>query len=233
LSSSCTTALGAVTANADANACLSPSSLISLAVGSANTSIIDPINTWVTNVCTRGACSNDTLAAIVTNITAGCSSELGTFGFDSSQTSTIISTVQEAYPTVRKVVCLKDGDTYCVTETLNNLQTSLGTTLSLSNIVSLFGSDDTQIPSNITCSDCSKAAYSIVKADYPALVSDDESDVQAECGASFTDGSSPSGISQTAPSGFAATSTDNDSAWGFRIGGQFAAVSAFLAVLLA
>ena len=107
VSSGCTSALGSIATNPDSEACLSPSSLVSIFIGSSDSSVIDPINNWLNSICTVGSCSNATLAAIVTNITSGCPSELGTLGYDAYQPQALIDIVQDAYPTVRQVLCLK------------------------------------------------------------------------------------------------------------------------------
>jgi len=201
LSSGCTTALAQVAANPDAAACLSPSSLIPLFVGSGNTSIVDPINTWLTNICAAAPCSNATLSAVVTTVASGCSTDLPSLG--SGSTATVIQSVQQMYPTVRKVVCLKDGNTNCITQTLTNAQNILGP-LSINKIIDLVANPLTSLPGNITCTNCTKAAYNIINQDIPSLGTADASDLQAQCGSSFTDGTTPVGISQSASSAGAA-----------------------------
>ncbi|KAJ3733457.1 hypothetical protein DFJ43DRAFT_1067231 [Lentinula guzmanii] len=209
LSSQCTSALAQIATNSS-SACLSPSSLIPIITASANTSIVSSVDSWLSNVCAVGPCSNDTLSAIVTNLTAGCGTELSTLGFSSSDTATLISTVQEFYPTVRQVACLKDGNTNCVTETLTNLQDAVGN-LSLTNIAALVASgNSTSIPSNVTCSNCVKAAYNTVDTAFPGLLDSENSTIQGECGTSFTDGSTPSGIVESASN--SSSSSDSNSA---------------------
>ncbi|KAF9474545.1 hypothetical protein BDN70DRAFT_866068 [Pholiota conissans] len=193
LSTGCTNTLAAVAQNADAAACLSPGSLITLATGGVNASIIAPINTWLTAICGAPACSNDTLAAVVQNVTTGCSTELSSLGLTSDISSSITPLVQQYYPTVRKVVCLKDGSTNCVTQTLTNIQNAVGN-LSISNIAQIIANPPSTIPANVSCTDCIKAAYNVINHDVPSLVSDSASSLQSQCGASFTDGTTPSNI---------------------------------------
>ncbi|KAK0454927.1 hypothetical protein EV421DRAFT_462675 [Armillaria borealis] len=198
LSTGCVAALSAVSADPEASICLSLSTLIPL-FGNGNTSIVDPVNTWVSNVCSVGPCSNDTVAAVVGNLTSGCSTELATIGLNTSETDQNIVTAQEAYPTVRRILCLQDSDTYCVTETLRGIESSVGT-LSVNRIVSFLGGQASfsSLPSNVTCSNCTKAAYNILQEAYPALVNNGTESIQSQCGEAFTDGSSPSGITETA-----------------------------------
>ncbi|KAJ3844711.1 hypothetical protein F5878DRAFT_655626 [Lentinula raphanica] len=208
LSSQCTSALAQIALNSS-TACIAPSTLIPIITASANTSIVGPVDSWLTNVCQVAPCSNDTLAAIVTNVTSGCGTELSALGFSSSDTATLISTVQEFYPTVRQVACLEDGNTNCVAETLTNLQDAVGN-LSLTNIASLVASGNTtSLPSNVTCSNCVKAAYNTVNTAFPGLLDSENSTLQGECGTSFTDGSTPSGIVESASG---SSSSDSNSA---------------------
>ncbi|KAI3618582.1 hypothetical protein WG66_016504 [Moniliophthora roreri] len=218
LSQQCTSALASVASNPEAGACLAPAQLVSIVAGDGNSSIVEPIDAWLNSsvfneiidylfsdqshhrVCAVAPCNNETISAIVTNVTAGCTRELSLFGYDSSQNAAIIATVQQVYPTARKVVCLKDGNTNCVTQTLTNIQNTVGT-LSPNNIVDIVANNSTQASllnaQNITCTNCIKAAYNTINTDFP-LGSDAQSELQQQCGASFTDGQNPSGISQTA-----------------------------------
>ncbi|KAK0212786.1 hypothetical protein DFS33DRAFT_65888 [Desarmillaria ectypa] len=186
LSSGCVAALSVVSADPEASICLSLSSLIPL-FGNADASIVGPINTWVSNVCSVGSCSNDTIAAVVGNLTSGCGTELSTIGFDTSQTKQNIVTAQEAYPTVRRILCLQDSNTYCVTETLRVIESSVGT-LSVNRIVSLVGEQSgfSSLPNNVTCSNCAKAAYNILKDADPDLANNGTESIQSQCGESFT-----------------------------------------------
>jgi len=193
LSANCTSALTAIAANPDASSCLSPGSLISLFVGNGSASIIDPVNSWLNNICGAVPCSNATLSSVVANVTSGCSSELSALGVSTS-TDTLTSTVQSVYPTVRNVVCLKDSSTNCVTQTLTNLQNILGT-LTVSNVVSHVEKEaQTSFPTNVTCTDCVQAAYNVINQQFPSVASQELSTLESQCGSSFVDGSTPSGI---------------------------------------
>ncbi|KAJ7594410.1 hypothetical protein C8J56DRAFT_436732 [Mycena floridula] len=205
LSSTCTSALASVAGNADASACIAPSALISLVVNGEDTSIVTPVNTWLTDMCSAPSCSNDTLSAIVANVTTGCGTELAALGYSTSQSSDILATIQAAYPTVRNVLCLSDSGTNCITQTLQNIQTAVGGTLSVNKIVSLAAnSTSVNIPSNVTCTNCVKQAYNVVQASFPSLIGGETSTLQTQCGASFTDGQQPAGITQTASTATAA-----------------------------
>lgn len=90
---------------------MSPGSLVTAFLGSSNSSVVDPINNWLTNLCGSPACTNDTLSAIVNNATTGCATELSALGFnaaDSGAKDQVTAAVETYYPTVRKVICLKE-----------------------------------------------------------------------------------------------------------------------------
>jgi len=212
ISSNCSTTLENILASPDAT-CLNPSGLVTAVAGAnSSSSVISPINTWLTGLCAQPACSNSTLAAVVANVTSGCSTELSAAGLDGIDAGTLTSYVQEFYPAVRQAVCLKDSSdsTLCATELLTDLQTSLGTTLSLSNIVKVVPeiiAGTVTVPNNVTCSDCVKGVYNIVQQQVPSLVEGSvASGVASSCGATFTNGANPTEITEIATTATAAAS---------------------------
>ncbi|KAF5361057.1 hypothetical protein D9756_005000 [Leucocoprinus leucothites] len=211
LSQSCTSALTSIVANQDANACLSPASLIPLAT-SNNTSVVGPITDWTRNVCSAAPCSNETLANVVSTIVNGCQAEItgGSSGVDPTTiASSVTPLVQQYYPTVRKIVCLQNNNNNCLVSTLSTIEGVTGP-LTIDNILQMVMLRNVpSLPSNVTCSDCTKAAYNILRTDVPNLVSDASSDLQQTCGANFTDGNNPSGISQSAVDSSGSGSQDN------------------------
>jgi hypothetical protein len=199
----CKTALTNVIASPDA-ACLDGSALLSLVIQGNNASIIDPINTWLTGLCAQPQCSNDTLAAVVKNVTDGCPDEFSSLGISGSSTADITAQVQAAYPPIRQAICLKDTttNTLCVTETLTNIQNLAGT-LSADNIANVIANlkGMTSFPANITCTDCIKQMYNIFKNQFPTEVSGLADPLQSQCGASFLDGATPSDVAEIAKTG--------------------------------
>ncbi|GLB40671.1 hypothetical protein LshimejAT787_0805420 [Lyophyllum shimeji] len=201
LSQACTNTLVSIASNPDVSACLNPSALLTIATDTSK-SIVDPINNWLTGLCAAPACSNNTLAAIVANATNGCQAELAGLGFQASDAGAVTGIVQQYYPTARKVVCLKDGNTNCVTQTLTNLQTFINP-LSIQNIISTFTSSNSpfgngSLPTNLTCTNCIKAEYNTIDADVPGALGLWKTGAQQQCGAAFVDGTTPAGISQSA-----------------------------------
>ncbi|KAJ7924937.1 hypothetical protein B0H13DRAFT_1976805 [Mycena leptocephala] len=209
LSSACQAALTGVATNPDANACLSVSSLLTTVL-QPNSSIITPVGSWLKTLCSAAPCSNATLSAVVTNITTGCSAELSSADSSDTSASTLIPLVEQYYATARKIICLTDSGTNCIVQTLSNIQSILGT-LSISNIGDVIEKafTTTSLPTNITCSNCVKEAFNVLNTDFPSTASTLSSGLNSECGSSFTDGTTPAGIVESA-----STTGTNNSAKG-------------------
>ena len=107
ISAQCQSRLADIVASPDAQ-CINAAGLAPIFVGSSNTSVIGPIDTWLNGMCPKDACSNQTLAAFVTNITQGCSSDFSSLGLNNDSIPSVTSTVQTYYPTVRQILCLKE-----------------------------------------------------------------------------------------------------------------------------
>ena len=71
-------------------------------------SLVNPINNWLTGLCSQPSCSNDTLAEVTDNVASGCQEELGQFGLGNATSAQLTSLVQMVYPTVRQIVCLEE-----------------------------------------------------------------------------------------------------------------------------
>ncbi|KAI0266865.1 hypothetical protein BC834DRAFT_873923 [Gloeopeniophorella convolvens] len=203
LSSQCQTTLAGLAASTEGE-CINAAGLIPLGLAGADTSLVAPIGAWLSGFCSKDPCSNQTLATFVTNITEGCSSDLAPLGISSDADASIIPSVQELYPLVRQIACLKDDNAnqLCIVEELYDLQNATGT-LSFNGIVSLIPKvltgDTSFLPQNATCSSCNKVAYNIIATQSPqAIDSNSNSTVSKTCGADFLNGQQPSGISQTA-----------------------------------
>lgn len=213
LSSQCTSTLTNLVTSGQAS-CLNLAGLAGLATaGNSSNSVIGPINSWLAGVCSTGPCSNQTLSDVVTNVTSGCATDLQGLGISSSNAQQIIPYVQEAYPTVRQIACLQDTSTNqnCLTETLYGIQNST-TTLSVTNIIGLFGNlmsgNVANIPKNVTCTDCTHAAYTLAtKSPLSGYLSGANSDVSSYCGSDFTNGQMPSDVKETASNSTTGTNT--------------------------
>ncbi|EJD03234.1 uncharacterized protein FOMMEDRAFT_20398 [Fomitiporia mediterranea MF3/22] len=214
LSSQCQSTLLTVASSPDST-CLNVAGLAGLLTTPQNQSLVQPINTWLAGACGEDPCTNQSLAAIVQNITSGCGSDLSSIGFDNSSTGDVVSVVQQGYPTVRKIACLKQSsnNSLCVTSLLTQIEQAEGQPLSIENIMNdlpaMVMGQAKNVPSSIACSDCVKQAYTVLKQDEPAIASntDVSNALSSQCGASFIDGSAASNIVEgtgtAAPSGAA------------------------------
>ncbi|KAI1796355.1 hypothetical protein LXA43DRAFT_615686 [Ganoderma leucocontextum] len=219
ISSQCQSTLASILTSSDAS-CLNAQSLLGLAAASGNTSVVPTINTWLTGLCAKPACTNQTISALVQNVTSGCQSELSSLGLSGIDASELTALVESAYPTVRKVACLSDtkqNNELCVTEFLTGVEGTTGN-LSVANIEALvtnFGTSGSlpNLSSNVTCSNCVKAAYTIVSTDFAGILpSSVGSYFQNTCGASFTNGSSPSDVTESASSATSSTTVTSNGA---------------------
>ncbi|KAH8108087.1 hypothetical protein BXZ70DRAFT_1015307 [Cristinia sonorae] len=189
------------------SSCLNAQALVALVTASSDASLVGPIDNWLTGLCAKPACSNDTLTSIVNTVLKGCNSDLQSFGASFDPT-VAVKYVLEVYPTARKVVCLTDSNAnneLCVTETLTNVQNSTGTTLSANGVESLFGQimagQLPNVPASVICTDCTKAAFNIIETDFPSIATSSlnvNGHVSDVCGADFIDGANPTGVSQSA-----------------------------------
>ena len=172
--------------------CLNLSALLGVFTN-RDQSIVNPVNTWIEGICTTDRCSDDTINEMFTNVSQACSSEAQRFNTALDQSSQ--DTLTRLYPSVREALCLRDteADQYCVSEVLNDYQDALGT-LSLSNVGGIMARLVESPPqSNITCTPCSKALYSVIRQDNPDMVPE-----VTGCGDDFNDGQMPTGIQLTA-----------------------------------
>ncbi|RDB26402.1 hypothetical protein Hypma_006878 [Hypsizygus marmoreus] len=193
----CMTTLMNIGNNPEVAACLAPSSLLPVLIGAGNgpESVVSPVDTWLASMCASPACSSDTLTAVINNVTTGCSVE---FGLPQAQQS--LDYVLKNYRTIRKVVCLKDGQTNCATQTLKNIETLTGTmSLNDDDVVALATAGREGFPSNVTCTNCMKGAFTIFNQELPGFISKANAKYATDtCGADFADGGIPPGLISSA-----------------------------------
>jgi len=227
ISNTCQSALLSIIASPDAQ-CLNPSALLSLATSSSNSSLIGPMTNWLQGLCSQAPCTNSSISAVVTNVTSGCSSDLASFGLTESNPSELITLVEQFYPALRQVGCLKDNSAnqLCVPELLTDIQASVGT-ISLSTIIRIipdFITGNSSLPQNVTCSNCVKQGFNIIQTDFPSLLpASASSDLSSTCGSAFTNGATPTDISESASTGTSASKSGATSLF---------SVSSFVAVVV-
>ncbi|KII92266.1 hypothetical protein PLICRDRAFT_88909 [Plicaturopsis crispa FD-325 SS-3] len=217
LSSGCQQTLAEIAASSEYD-CLNAGALASLAIGGSNTSVVDPINNWLSGLCSQAACSNDTISNAVSNVTSGCSSDLSNAGFSlpSDALSSVIGIVQQVYPVARQALCLKDtsASTNCITQTLTNIQNTYGplTISSIPSVASTLAGSLSALPANITCTDCNKQILNIANTAYPDVMKGIMGEASQLCGADFTNGAAATDIQETASNATASSSSKSTSA---------------------
>ncbi|OCF32671.1 hypothetical protein I316_05592 [Kwoniella heveanensis BCC8398] len=160
-------------------------------------SILEPIENYLDTFCASEACSNETIANATQSVLQGCGSDLTNFGV----TNRTVEWAMAQYPLARDLLCLKTTDpftadnatvsanttsasstnsssngTFCATSLLTELQSYLGTNLTVTSIITdALGGNATalqtikSIPPSALCNDCVFAAISLVEEQYPQL----------------------------------------------------------------
>ncbi|KAI0812579.1 hypothetical protein BC629DRAFT_1436602 [Irpex lacteus] len=203
ISTGCQTGLAGLALNSDTG-CLNLQGLLGL-VTVGNSSIVDPVNTWLGGFCSQPACSNSTLATVVNTLTSDCQAEMTQLGIQNVSSAQLTTLVQQFFPLVKEIGCLKDdaNNTLCATETLKGYESANGP-LNVDALKALLGdvegsSVPPTVPQSVECSSCAKQAFNIVNQQFPGVLnSDAQQNVQQTCGADFTNGQTPSGISSSA-----------------------------------
>jgi hypothetical protein len=241
VSTQCQNTIIAVAASSQSE-CLNPGGLLQIFVQGTTNSVVTPVDNWLKGLCARGPCSNDDIAAIVTNITSGCATDLQpTLG--NASPGSLTPLVQQLYPTVRKGICLADASNnkqLCVTETLNKVQTNTGT-LTIDKLIQIVPELATGQVNSVNgtnlCTACAKQTYNVAKGDFPAIFGQGTtiaSDLQNSCGASFVDGASDPNIIETASNSTSTSVSSTRNGDGcVQATGQQALLSTFLLSFLA
>ena len=93
-------------------ACFNGAALFTAILGSqGNDTISVPniIDAWLSKLCTSGSCTDDNIAKVATNLTSGCSQDLGALGIDVlSVQGKVVEIAQKVYPPVREIACLRE-----------------------------------------------------------------------------------------------------------------------------
>lgn len=197
ISTQCSNALQSL-ALGPAAQCINANGIVNIGLSGTNNSIVTPFNAWLNGFCAATPCSNTTIQGFVTNLTSACSSDIAQFGISLPSDSELTSLVEQYYPTVIDAACLKlsTNNTFCATQLLTNLQSAVGT-LSASNLISKIPTIVAglgSVPTSVTCNDCTKEMYNVIAHQQPQLNSTIQGGFSGECGASFTDGTSPTDI---------------------------------------
>ncbi|PVG02394.1 hypothetical protein CPB86DRAFT_697437 [Serendipita vermifera] len=164
---------------------------------------VPAIDHWLTGLCSQPTCTNETVQAALQNITQGCSQELVSINLGVEDIANITAALQEYASHGRGVTCLVDtngNSTWCITETLQRVEEAIGRPLNRNSLISqipllYIGSSGILSP-NVSCTDCTRAAYAITSEYLPVIGNDSsisESIVQ-ECGEGFINNGYPFNI---------------------------------------
>lgn len=86
---------------------MNPAALLSFVVGTER-SVPNTIDKWLTGLCAQGTCSDESLTAMATNLTTGCSEDLINAGVTQDISGSVVDIVKQVYPTARQAACLKE-----------------------------------------------------------------------------------------------------------------------------
>ncbi|KZT00475.1 uncharacterized protein LAESUDRAFT_666091, partial [Laetiporus sulphureus 93-53] len=211
--------------------CLDTSALISFYLASSSAPVDSYVDYWLKGMCAQSPCTNKTIAYLVTTAVDGCAADLTNYGLPNN-TDELTSLAQQYYPTVREIACFTCNNTRCVTETLDNLQTVTGT-ITKANAIDIgvsIANGTIKLPSNVTCTNCTKEAYNLVEENHPNLITSGiNNTIVNQCGSSFVDGVEPTTINQTADAAVSSASTDASGALGLSMNTALGiAVSSFV-----
>jgi hypothetical protein len=93
--------------NAQLSPCLNILGAIAVATTATNTSLITPLNNWVTGFCAANPCDPVLLNQASSNITTGCAPDIQSVGVNAAGVATLLKTIVGQYDTVRSVACLQ------------------------------------------------------------------------------------------------------------------------------
>jgi len=225
LTPSCNQAVTALASNAEVNNCTNVNGLLNLLVVPANSSLIQPIDSFLRGFCAAPDCDPATISAVATNLTTACAQDLANVGVTQADVAQVGSLVGQFFPLVKDVACLADSkaNAFCLTEVLTNVQTFIGQPLSISTLENTLpqligqaittGGSSIQIPANITCTPCVQAAYVILKDAFPNQVNgtDEKNAIVQQCGAAFEAADAmPSGIDEGTGANVPSANKPND-----------------------
>ncbi|KAI3613043.1 hypothetical protein WG66_001570 [Moniliophthora roreri] len=198
-SEACTNAVVNIFTNPEVESCLAPAELVPLVTnGNASMPIIPPINNWVTSHA-QTKLSQLSFKTLPLGVEPNSNNE-----FLGIAQTPILNPLRLLFR-----LTMGRGNTNCLTETLNIFETMEDDgTLTIADIPALlfrfsagYGDQNPQgIPTNVTCSTCSKAAYNTLEEDFPGIWGSENEGYKGMftevCGAEFVDGQDPEGVTQ-------------------------------------
>ncbi|QRV81408.1 hypothetical protein RhiJN_09423 [Ceratobasidium sp. AG-Ba] len=207
LSQPCNQALGQIfTPGSPAANCLNTLGLLNVITTDSGKSWVEPCDSYLIATCSQPACTRETADTIINSITGGCSSDLQARNWSPEQLNSLLQDKFKYYNATREVLCLRDtaSNQLCITTTMSMIEQMRGEPLNAGTVVSeipqILRNQNITVPQNISCTQCTQAAYTIARANLPS-----ESSVKSwdtfwikQCGDNFISGNIPTSIAQTA-----------------------------------
>ncbi|POW18049.1 hypothetical protein PSTT_00121 [Puccinia striiformis] len=122
----------------------------------ASGSIIAPLTTWISGVCTAAPCSSDTLKQASQSVNNGCSSDIQKGSGIAMALQMIVGNLQRSKYT--------SNSTFCIPSILGNVESASGQNITISQVTSILSGSMTpasqalaNVPSGTYCTDCGHA----------------------------------------------------------------------------
>jgi len=185
-----------------------------ISVATANGSIVTPVNTWITGICTATPCNSTVLQSASSTVQSGCASDI------QSNNALALGLVEitTQYAGVHDVLCLEytSNSTYCLTDILTNYQTASGKPVTLDTLTAVLGVGFSTFLAGVPTTLCDDCLHGFVSKLEPIVANSSASAGSAltsaasqKCGSSFADGTVPASLRVTTS---AATSTSSPNA---------------------
>lgn len=203
LSTECQAAAGGLLSS-DFSSCANIIGLVS--VLGATGSVLSPLESWISGICSSSPCSSSTLSTASSSINSGCSGDVS----KNVPSAIALNTVINNYQAVRNMICTQysGNSTFCVPYVLGNIQTATGKMITLGEVQGLVTSglgslSLSNVPSGTYCNDCGHAIFTQSAAISVSTSSANNltvastgasSSLTTTCGAGFGDGKIPSAV---------------------------------------
>jgi len=141
----------------DLGNCLDVMKLVPLITGGSDSSIVSPVNDWLVDMCPKEPCTQQAIDDGKQKLQQGCSSDMQ----DPNSMLSLVGMALNNYTVIRKAACEKNGDNYCVTETLTTIEQEGKTNITFNFVTSLLsgnqsamGPVNTALESGKLCTQC-------------------------------------------------------------------------------
>ncbi|KAH8928876.1 hypothetical protein BT69DRAFT_1212243, partial [Atractiella rhizophila] len=135
-----------------------------VSVVSATGSVVQPVNSWISGICSSDPCSQTDLTSANQAITSGCATDIQ----GGNEAAQALALLTSNYTQLREVTCLQatSNNTFCLTNFLQGVQDSTGKDITKDFVINLFQTPDavintlSEVPASTLCTDCDKGLSS-------------------------------------------------------------------------